>query len=131
MHRIFGLCLLMSVFSFSAQAQYSLIFCEDVTAEGKPTVISNSFMVDDDGGVLKFLLKTDEKINTDNIDFRIFYVNDSGKEEEISRMPQKVDASWNFAWKEVVFFDPGNYKIKVYTGKGTYLTSANLNIKGK
>lgn len=110
-------------------AQYSLTFCEDVNNEGKPQMVSNSFMVDNDGGVLKFLLKADDKINTSDIEFRIFYVNDAGKEEEITRMPQKIDASWNYAWKEVVFFDPGNYKVKVYTAKGTYLTAANLNIK--
>jgi hypothetical protein len=114
-----------------ANAQYSLQFCEDVNKEGKPQMLSNSFMVDGDGGVLKFLARADDKFNTDALDFRIYFVNDAGKEEEILRMPQKVETAWNFAWKEVVFFDPGNYKIKLYTGKGTYLTSANLNIKKK
>lgn len=94
-------------------------------------MLSNSFMVDEDGGVLKFLAKADDKFNTDALDFRIYFINETGKEEEILRMPQKVENLWNFAWKEVVFFDPGNYKIKLYTGKGTYLTSANLNIKKK
>ncbi len=114
-----------------ASAQYSLQFCEDVNKEGKPQMLSNSFMVDEDGGVLKFLAKADDKFNTDALDFRIYFINETGKEEEILRMPQKVENLWNFAWKEVVFFDPGNYKIKLYTGKGTYLTSANLNIKKK
>lgn len=110
-------------------AQYSLVFCEDVTPEGKPTMVSNSFMVDGDGGVLKFLMRADEKINTDQLDFRVYYVNEGGTEEEISRMPQKVSSDWNYAWKEVVMFDPGTYRVKVYTGKGTYLTSANLSVK--
>lgn len=115
--------------TYFAQAQYSLTFCEDVNGEGRPQMSSNSFMVDQDGGVLKFLLKADDRFNTEGMEFRIFLLNDAGKEEEITRMPQKVDNTWNFAWKEVVFFDPGNYKVKVYTAKGTYLTSANLTIK--
>ena len=113
------------------QAQYSLIFCEDVSAEGKAQMISNSFMVDGDGGVLKFLLKTEEQFNTDQLEFRIFYINETGSEEEISRLPQRVLPTWNFAWKEMVMFDQGNYRVKVYTEKGTYLTSANLNVKAQ
>ena len=110
-------------------AQYTLQFCEDVNSEGKPTMVSNSFLVDQDGGVLKFLCKTEEKFNTDQLEFRVFYINESGNEENILKLPQKVESNWNFAWKEMVFFDPGSYRVKVYTGSGTYLTSANLNIK--
>lgn len=122
--------LLLLLFSMG-YSQYSLVFCEDVTADGKPTMVSNSFMVDGAGGVLKFLLRADDKINTDQLDFRIFYMNESGTEEEISRMPQKVETNWNYAWKEVVMFDPGTYRVKIYTGKGTYLTSANLSVKAR
>ena len=122
--------ILLLLFHF-AQSQYSLVFCEDVSADGKPTMVSNSFMVDGDGGVLKFLLRADDKLNTDNLDFRVYYMNEKGMEEEISRMPQKVQADWNFAWKEIVVFDPGTYRVKIYTGKGTYLTSANLSVKNR
>lgn len=114
-----------------AQAQYTLTFCEEVNDAGRPNMSSNSFVVDGNGGVLKFLARADDKFNTADIEFRVFYLNDAGKEEEITRMPQKVESTWNYAWKEVVFFDPGVYKVKVYTSKGTYLTSSNLNIKNK
>ncbi len=130
MKKFFPIILLLASCQI-VQAQYSLVFCEDVTPEGKPTMVSNSFMVDGAGGVLKFLLRSDDKLNTEQLDFRIFYMNDSGIEEEISRMPQKVGSDWNYVWKEVVMFDPGTYKVKVYTGKGTYLTSANLSVKGR
>lgn len=130
MKKYFLLTFLFLLFKFSS-GQYSLSFCEDVTDEGKAQMTSNSFMVDKDGGVLKYLLKTEEQFNTDLLDFRIFYINETGNEEEISRLPQKVQPSWNFAWKEIVMFDPGNYRVKVYTGKGTYLTSSNLNVKPK
>jgi hypothetical protein len=90
---------------------------------------SNSFMVSPNGSALKFLLRADEGFKTDNMDFKIFYINDTGKEEEISKLPQKIQSDWNFTWKEVVFFDSGTYRVKVYDSKGTYLTSANINVK--
>jgi len=88
-------------------------------------------MVDGDGGVLKFLLKTEDYFNTDKLDFRVFYLSEEGTEEEISRLPQRVLPTWNFAWKEMVMFDPGNYRVKVFTSSGTYLTSANLNVRSR
>lgn len=78
---------------------------------------------------MKLLLKSDEKIKTDKMDFKIFYINDNGKEEEISQLPAKISPDWNYVWKEIVFFDPGNYRVKVYNGAGTYLTSTNVNVK--
>ena len=113
------------------KAQYTLNFCEDVSKEGKPVMVSNQFMVDGDGGVLKFLVRSDDKFNTSQLDFRIYYITDGGLEEEIERLPQAVQTDWNFAWKEMVVYDPGVYRVKVFTDKGTYLTSANLTVKGK
>jgi hypothetical protein len=110
-------------------AQYSLTFCEDVNTDGKAMMPSNSFMISKDGSAMKLLLKSDEKIKTDQMEFKIFYVNESGKEEEVSQLPAKVEPNWNYVWKEIVFFDPGNYRVKVYTSGGTYLTSTNLNLK--
>ena len=110
-------------------AQYSLTFCENVNGDGKPQRPSNSFMISPNGSALKFLLKSDEGFKTDEMDFKIFYINETGKEEEISKLPQKLENKWNYTWKEVVFFDSGNYRVKVYDSKGTYLTSANVNVK--
>ncbi|HLP52767.1 MAG TPA: hypothetical protein VK154_17885, partial [Chitinophagales bacterium] len=90
---------------------------------------SNQFMVDDEGGALRFLLRTDNKFLTDKLDFRIYFINDNGTEEEIVRIPQTVDSDWGYAWKEIVMYDPGMYRVKIYNGKGTYLTSANLTLK--
>ena len=110
-------------------AQYSLTFCESVNNEGKALHPSNFFMISPKGSALKFLLKADDGFKTDQMDFRIFYINDSGKEEEISKLPQKLEPNWTYTWKEVVFFDSGNYRVKVYDSNGVYLTSANVNVK--
>jgi len=110
-------------------AQYSLTFCENVNNDGKPLRPSNSFMISPRGSALKFLVKADAGFKTEKMDFKIFYINDTGREEEISKLGQKVQPDWNYTWKEVVFFDSGNYRVKVYNSKGDYLTSANVNVK--
>lgn len=124
-----GLILLLATAVKLCDAQFSLTFCENVNKEGKPAMTSNSFAVNKTGSALKFLFKSDEKLNTERMDFKVFYINDMGKEEEISKFPQEVEPGWNYVWKEVVFFDPGNYRVKVYNSDGSYLTSANLNVK--
>jgi hypothetical protein len=120
---LFGLCANLSY------GQYSLSFCEDVNNSGKPVSPSNSFLVNKTGSALKVLLKSDSQLNTSNMDFKIYYINDNGKEEEVTRLSAPVQSNWDYVWKELVFFDPGNYRVKVYNSDGNYLTSANLNVR--
>ena len=125
----FAIGFIFLLFIEVGSAQYSLTFCENVNNDGKALHPSNSFMVSPNGSALKFLVKSDEGFKTENMDFKIFYINDTGKEEEISKLPQKIQTDWNFTWKEVVFFDSGTYRVKVYDSNGAYLTSANINVK--
>ena len=129
--RKYVLILAMFLIGTSAYSQYTLVFCEDVTEEGKPVTVSNQFMVDRDGGALRILLRTDGKLNTDKLDFKIFFVGENGTEEEITKLSQATEADWNFVWKEIVMYDPGMYRVKVYNSKGTYLTSANLTLRSR
>lgn len=110
-------------------SQYSLTFCKEVSTEGKAEAASNSFISELDGNKLKLLVKSDDKFTSYQVEYRIFYVDATGNESEISKLPQYVEPSWDFAWKQVVFYDPGTYRIKVFDDKGNYLTSANVNIK--
>ncbi len=129
--RKYILILAMFLIGTSAYSQYTLVFCEDVTEEGKPVTVSNQFMVDRDGGALRILLRTDGKLNTDKLDFKIFFVGENGVEEEITKLSQATETDWNFVWKEIVMYDPGMYRVKVYNSKGTYLTSANLTLRSR
>lgn len=110
-------------------AQYSLTFCETVGDDGRPNKPSNSFMVAHDGSSLKVLLKSDKKLDSDQLTFKIFFINEAGKEEAVSELSQKIEPAWTYVWKDIVFFDSGSYRIKVYNTEGTYLTSANLKVK--
>jgi hypothetical protein len=123
--------LLMFALAHTGFAQYSLTFCKEVTTEGKADKPANSFPLDQTGNALKLLVKSDDKFDTHQVEYRIFYVDAAGKEAEVSKLPQSVEPTWDFAWKEVVFYDPGTYRIKVYDDKGIYLTSANVNIKNQ
>lgn len=125
--------LLFSMFLLAkaGSAQFSLTFCEDVTSEGRPTMVSNSFMVDNTGGLVRFYLKADDKLSTSQVDFKVYYVSSSGKEEQLTTFSQATGNDWDYVWKEAAFYDAGTYRIKAYNQNGTYLTSANLIVKQK
>lgn len=90
---------------------------------------ASAFMVSDRGGVLRFMVRGDEELNMDSIKYQLYFINQGGDEEFVTEFMQNVEPGWNYAWKEVVFFDPGNYRVKVIDSKDSYLTSANLTIK--
>jgi hypothetical protein len=116
--------------SQSIFAQYSLTFCKEVSTEGKAdnpttTITTNG----SEANPVKILVKNDERLNAQEVEYRIYFVDESGKETEVSKLPQIIEPNWEFAWKKVTFYDPGTYRVKVYNDKGVYLTSANLNVK--
>ncbi len=116
--------------SQAAFAQYSLTFCKEVSTEGKAdnpttTITTNG----SESNPVKILVKGDEKLNAQEVEYRIYFVDENGKETEVSKLPQIIEPHWEFAWKKVTFYDPGTYRVKVYNDKGVYLTSANLNVK--
>ena len=110
-------------------SQYSLTFCKEVSTEGAAQNAANTFTTEMNGNELKMLVKSDDKFTTYQVEYRIFYVDAAGGETELSKLPQYVEPTWDFAWKQVVFYDPGTYRIKVFDDKGNQLTSANVNIK--
>jgi hypothetical protein len=42
-----------------------------------------------------------------------------GNEKEVSIIEQTTEANWTYAWQDVVFYDPGIYKVKVFRTGGT------------
>lgn len=120
---VFGLLLA----SYAGFSQYSLTFCKEVSTEGKADKPSTSVNTND--SEVKILVKSDNKLNATGVEYRIFYVDQNGKETEVSKLPQYTEPEWDFAWKKVTFYNAGTYRVKVYDDKGTYLTSANLSVK--
>lgn len=125
-------CILLSAFFFILKisaAQYSLTFCESVSADGVPQKAAISFAQKSAGNPVNLFVKADEGFDTDQVKFTIYFMNAEGNEEEILKLPQTVEPGWNYIWKEVQLFNAGTYRVKVYNAKGTYLTSANVTIK--
>lgn len=116
--------------TLTVSAQYSLTFCKEVSTEGKadkPTTTITT--TGNESSPVKILVKGDDKLNFNEVEYRIYFVDETGKETEVSKLPQIIEPNWDFAWKKVTFYDPGTYRVKVYNDKGTYLTSANLSVK--
>lgn len=119
--------LLFFCFSFLAgKAQFSLLFCKNVSENGAAIMADTKFKKSTDG--LTVLLKTEQSFKTDMLDFRFYFVDAKGNEVELVRLAQPVDSAWNYAWKQIELADPGVYRVKVYNGAGGYLTSANVSI---
>lgn len=128
MKKLITIVALLMITLTSVFAQGSLTFCEDVNSDGKPVMASPVFMVEGSGGLLKMLVRNPETFKTDKLEYKVFYVKKGG-EELLTSMTQKVGEGWNFAWKEVVFYDAGDYKIKVYKANGEMLSTGTVSIK--
>lgn len=125
-------CILSIVLSLAIKivaAQYSLVFCESVSAGGVPEKVSRSFIQTGSERKVTLFASADGSFDTEQIKFTVYYINAEGNEEEITKLPHKTERGWNYAWKEVSLYNQGTYRVKVYNGTGTYLTSANLSIK--
>ncbi|MES2622478.1 MAG: hypothetical protein V4615_16625 [Bacteroidota bacterium] len=125
-------CILSAVFFLFLKisvGQYSLMFCESVSADGIPEKAATSFAQKSEGRAVNLFVRADEGFDTDQLKFTIYFMNAEGNEEEISKLPQTIEPGWNYIWKEVSLFNAGTYRVKVYNAKGTYLTSANMTIK--
>jgi hypothetical protein len=129
MMRKFTALLIVSLLLKVCVAQYSLGFAERVNADGKPVNNSSTFKLNGGGVTINLFVTADGNFGTDEIKFTIYYINGLGNEEDILSLSQKIEPAWNYTWKEITLFDPGAYRVKVYTAKGTYLTSANLIVK--
>lgn len=125
MKKYFSLLIFCLTFTLS-KAQFSLLFCKNVSESGTAIMADTKFAKSADGVVV--LLKTEQTFKTDMLDFRFYFVDTKGNETELLRLPQPVDSSWNYAWKQVELSDPGVYRVKIYNGAGSYLTSANVSI---
>lgn len=112
-----------------AQAQFTITFCTGVSADGKALSPATGFTTSDSGRKIKVLVNAPEGFNSDTLLFKVFALNETGTEMEVATYAQALAADWTYVWKELQFYTPAAYRIKVYNAAGTYLTSANFNLR--
>jgi hypothetical protein len=111
-------------------AQTTLKFCRDVGNEGTCKTPASEFSVSKDGGTISFLLKDDKSLGLTKVIYKIYKLEDDGKETFASGIEQKLQKEWTYAWEEAVFYDEGTYKVKVFdtSNEETFICSNILKI---
>ena len=105
-----------------------LYFCDGVSKDGKPINELSVFTLTTDSGVVYFLVNLTEEVNTTEIHYTLYSLDDSNNENYETAIYQDVDKTWMWFWKPITFFKPGKYKIYVYTKEGNVLTSNTLKV---
>jgi hypothetical protein len=125
-----GLLLIFICCTIAACAQTTLKFCVLVDSTGKCTKTTTEFDVSKDGGTISLLLKNDKAFNTTKVSYRIFFIDAMGNEKLTNTVDQIIQKEWTYAWQDIVFYDAGMYKVKVYNtdGEDTFVCSEVLKI---
>ncbi|MDB5281449.1 MAG: hypothetical protein JWO06_524 [Bacteroidota bacterium] len=105
---------IMLCFAVAASSQTSIKFCVEVEQQGKCQSQSSEFTIGKEGGTISFLLMNQRGIGATNVMYRIFKLEDNGTETYSSTVEQKIEKNWTYAWQDVVFYDEGTYKVKVF-----------------
>jgi len=107
------LALLMA--GFNAFSQTTINFC---TAVDKEYCYFNNTQfispLDSSQALIFMLAKNPNGFGTTNLVFKIYKVDKAGKETLSDVIEQKVEGSWDWAWKSYLFQTPGKYNIKLY-----------------
>ncbi|MFN8300634.1 MAG: hypothetical protein U0T75_16145 [Chitinophagales bacterium] len=96
------------------QAQVSLKFCVEVKQGGNCQSSSTEFDITTEGGTITFLLLATDSLNTTNVYYKLYSILPDGTEVYLKDIQQPVDKGWTYAWQDVVFYDPGLYKVRAY-----------------
>lgn len=113
-----------------AKSQVSLKFCVEVKAGGYCQSNDVEFNVSDQGGTISFLLVATDSLNTNNVVYKLYNIQPDGTEIYLKDIKQPVNKSWTYAWQDVIFYDPGMYKVRAYDvdHDNTFLCSGLLKI---
>ena len=118
------LFLLTATCSFSQ----TMIFCENVTPDGKPEHPSHIFRIGKNGGFFQFLVILDQPVNSTEVKIDIFRVDETGKETFDATVTSKVEKDFLWFKKEVNFFKGGDYTIYAYNGEDRLLATGMVKV---
>lgn len=90
------------------------MFCVQVDSAGNCIKPAKEFGIGIDGGTLSFLLRNEKGIKDTIVRYKIYYLDESGNETLTRTFEQNTEADWTYSWQDVVFYDSGTYKVKVY-----------------
>lgn len=104
-----------------------LLFCEEVTSDGRPVTPSDVFNISSEGGFVYVLVDHSKSLNTTEIIVDIYTGEKYSKRIETKRIPVQKDQTWvKFKY---TFSKPGNYKFIAYNKNETLINSGYITIE--
>jgi hypothetical protein len=116
--------------TLASSGQTALRFCVQVDSTGKCAKPSTEFHVSDQGGTISFLLSNKQGLNAEKVRCKVYFLDESGNEKLTTSLDQNIRKDWTYSWLDVIFYNPGTYKVKVYAidDKETFMCSEILKI---
>lgn len=114
--------IVLMAFNKSSNAQ-SMYFCEGVSSDGYPITESTVFNIGSGGGYLYILVRLPYEVACRSVRFEIYR---NGRYDNTIYMD--TEKSWTWFWKQVTFYDSGNYEVYCYDCFDYLLTSGKVRI---
>lgn len=102
------------LFGYSLFSQSTLKFCVEAGKGDSCLHPTTEFDVSKDGGTVSLFVKPEDSIGVAKLVYRIYFVDAYANEKEVQTIEQSTQPEWTYAWQDVVFYDPGTYKVKVF-----------------
>lgn len=111
-------------------AQVNVQFCVQVNDSGNCVKPSSEFYISKEGGTISMLLKSETNFTFTKVRYKLYTLNEDGTETHDYTVEQRISTDWDYAWQDVIFYEPGQYKVKVFlpNDEETFLCSAILKI---
>jgi len=116
------------LFTTTIKAQ-TLTFCESIDSNGDPVTTATSFIIPADGGYFYFYVKLGKKVNSTEIHYNIYSIDNNSKEIFEKTIYQDVETDWAYFYKKMTFYHTGDYMIYVYDKNSNFLASGKVRVK--
>lgn len=107
----------------SEMKSQTLSFTTERPANGDPPKTSTAFTFPQEGSPVYFVYNHTRSFKEDTLIYEIFR---NGRFRE--RLIQKISPDWSYCWEKYLFYDDGEYEVKVSFPEGTHLTSQYVTI---
>ena len=110
-----------------AMAQ-TLTACKSVDKDGHAVNAGQEFTVPKNGAPVALLLTFSAAARPSAVNYDVYKVV-NGKEVFSTSMKQPIEPGKSWFSKEIVFYDPGIYRVYAYDDKDNLITKTNFSIK--
>ena len=126
--RIFSLAIFAFLLSVSSLYAQTVYFCEGVDDDGYPINSSSSFTISNSGGYLYVLTRLGYRCETSHVYLDFYKITSRGKEVFEETLEMDTEPNWSWFWKEVTFYEPGDYVVYIADEWGYPLAEGEVRI---